>query len=94
MFPFTVMRRMEKINSTRLPNGIHSGIFPLQEEEGRGNDVQICISKLHTMKCLTLYISKLASPCKNLIGLYSIVESQACLLIIIVILLGNSEIVI
>ena len=56
MFPVTVMRRMEKINSTRLPNGIHSGIFPLQEEEGRGNNVQICISKVHTMKYLTLYL--------------------------------------
>ena len=46
---------MEKINSTSLPNGMHSGIFPLQEEEGRGNNVQICISKLHTTKYLTLY---------------------------------------
>ena len=46
---------MEKINSTRLPNGVHSGIFPPQEEEERGNNVQICISKLHTMKYLTLY---------------------------------------
>ena len=43
------------------------------------------------------YISTLASPCKNLIGLYSVVESQhVCqiLLYFSMLLFGNYEIVI